>query len=400
MLFQRFAATVGVVLAISGPHPATAAEPIKIGEINSYTRLPAFTEPYRKGWQLALDEINAKGGVLGRKIEMIRRDDDGKPDTAVKIADELVRRDKVVMLAGTFFSHIGLAVSSFAKQNKVLFLASEPLADSLIWDKGNRYTFRLRPSTYMQAAMLAKQAAKTGAKKWATVAPNYSYGKEAVAAFQDVLKKLQPDVEFVDAQWPALFKIDAGATVRALEAAKPDAIYNVTFGSDLATFVREGNLRGLFEKRVMVSLLTGEPEYLEPLKTEAPTGWIVTGYPWYAIKSPAHDKFLKAYQARWNETPKMGSMVGYNTMLSIAAVLAKAKSTKTEKLVDAMRGLTLETPMGKISYRAADHQATMGAWVGWTAVENGQGFMTRWHYVDGADVLPSEADAAKLRPAN
>lgn len=379
---------------------ADAAEPIRIGEINSYTRLPAFTEPYKKGWMMGVEEINAAGGINGQPLEIISRDDAGKPGNAVKIAEELIRRDKVVMLAGTFFSHIGLAVSDFAKQNKVMFLASEPLSDALVWTKGNDYTFRLRPSTYMQAAMLAAEAAKTDAVKWATVAPNYAYGKDAVAAFKQVLSKLKPSVQFVDEQWPALFKIDAGVTVRALEAAKPDAIYNVTFGSDLGALVREGTVRGLFEGRTVVSLLTGEPEYLEPLKDEAPKGWIVTGYPWYAIDTPAHNAFKAAYEKRWNETLKMGSLVGYNTALSIAAVLKKAGSTDTGILLAAMKDLKVETPGGDIIYRAADHQATMGSWVGRTDVVDGGGQMAGWQYVDGADVLPSAAEAKAMRPAN
>lgn len=385
-----------VLVAITGS--AAMADSIRIGEINSYTRLPAFTEPYKKGWQLAVEEINAAGGINGKTLEVISRDDAGNPGTAVKIAEELVHRDHVVLLAGTFFSHIGLAVSDFAKQNKILFVASEPLSDALVWSKGNDYTFRLRPSTYMQAAMLAAEAAKTDAVTWATVAPNYSYGKDAVEAFKQVLSKLKPSVKFVDEQWPALFKIDAGVTVRALEASKPDAIYNVTFGSDLGAFVREGKTRGLFDGRTVVSLLTGEPEYLEPLKDEAPTGWIVTGYPWYAIDTPAHTAFRSAYEKRWNETLKMGSMVGYNTMLSIAAALRKAKNTDTASLVAAMKGLNVDTPLGPISYRAADHQATMGAWVGKTAVVDGEGRMTDWRYVDGADVLPSAAEAKAMRP--
>jgi branched-chain amino acid transport system substrate-binding protein len=379
---------------------ADAAEPIRIGEINSYTRLPAFTEPYKKGWMMGVEEINAAGGINGQPLEIISRDDAGKPGNAVKIAEELIRRDKVVMLAGTFFSHIGLAVSDFAKQNKVMFLASEPLSDALVWTKGNDYTFRLRPSTYMQAAMLAAEAAKTDAVKWATVAPNYAYGKDAVAAFKQVLSKLKPSVQFVDEQWPALFKIDAGVTVRALEAAKPDAIYNVTFGSDLGALVREGTVRGLFEGRTVVSLLTGEPEYLEPLKDEAPKGWIVTGYPWYAIDTPAHNAFKAAYEKRWNETLKMGSLVGYNTALSIAAVLKKAGSTDTGILLAAMKDLKVATPGGDIIYRAADHQATMGSWVGRTDVVDGGGQMAGWQYVDGADVLPSAAEAKAMRPAN
>ncbi len=376
------------------------AEPIRIGEINSYTRLPAFTEPYKKGWEMALEEINAKGGVNGRQLEVISRDDAGKPGNAVKIAEELVKRENVALLAGTFFSHIGLAVSDYAKQNKVLFVASEPLSDAIVWSKGNEYTFRLRPSTYMQAAMLAAEAAKTDAVKWATVAPNYAYGKDAVAAFKQVLKKLKPSVEFVDEQWPALFKIDAGVTVRALEAAKPEGIYNVTFGPDLGALVREGSVRGLFNGRTVVSLLTGEPEYLEPLKDEAPKGWIVTGYPWYAIDTPEHNAFKAAYEKRWGETLKMGSLVGYNTLLSIAALLEKSGSTDTGKMVAAMKGLEVATPQGKIVYRAADHQATMGSWVGRTDVADGKGIMTGWKYVDGAEVLPSAEEAKALRPAN
>lgn len=397
MTFVRLFAVLPLLFAVTG---TAAAESIKIGEINSYTRLPAFTEPYKKGWQLAVEEINAAGGIDGRTLEIISRDDAGKPGNAVKIAEEMVRRDGVALLAGTFFSHIGLAVSDYAKQNKVLFVASEPLTDALIWSKGNDYTFRLRPSTYMQAAMLAAEAAKTDAKRWATVAPNYAYGKDAVSAFQQVLKKLKPDVEFVDEQWPALFKIDAGVTVRAVEAAKPDGIYNVTFGPDLGAFVREGETRGLFKGRTVVSLLTGEPEYLEPLKGEAPTGWIVTGYPWYAIDTPAHNAFRAAYEKRWGETLKAGSIVGYNTIQTIAALLKKAGGTDTEAMVQAMKGLDVDTPMGKITYRAADHQSTMGAWVGKTAVVDGSGQMTDWRYVDGAEVLPSAEEAKAMRPSN
>lgn len=397
MKFPRLAA-IAAVFAVSVTQ--ANAEPIRIGEINSYTRLPAFTEPYKKGWQMALEEINAKGGVHGEKLEVISRDDAGKPGNAVKIAEELVKREKVALLTGTFFSHIGLAVSDYAKQNKVLFVAAEPLTDALIWSKGNDYTFRLRPSTYMQAAMLAAEAAKTDAVKWATVAPNYAYGKDAVAAFKQVLKKLKPSVEFVDEQWPALFKIDAGVTVRALEAAKPDGIYNVTFGPDLGAMVREGTVRGLYENRIVVSLLTGEPEYLEPLKGEAPKGWIVTGYPWYAIDTPEHNTFRTAYEKRWGETLKMGSLVGYNTMLSIAAVLEKAKSTDTDKMIAAMKGLKVATPQGEIVYRAADHQATMGSWVGRTDVVDGGGQMVDWRYIDGAEVLPTAEEAKAMRPTN
>ncbi|HLH51206.1 MAG TPA: ABC transporter substrate-binding protein, partial [Roseiarcus sp.] len=122
---------LGLTAASASFGPAAAAEDtIKVGEINSYSALPAFTEPYRKGWQLALEEINAAGGVDGKKLEVISKDDGGKPAEAVTAANELVAKDGVVMLAGTFFSNIGLAISDFAKQKKILFLAAEPLTDA------------------------------------------------------------------------------------------------------------------------------------------------------------------------------------------------------------------------------------------------------------------------------
>ena len=379
---------------------AQAQDPIKIGEINHYKRLAAFAGPYKNGIELALEEVNAAGGVLGRPLEFIFRDDQGKPGEAIKIAEELMTREGTVMLTGTILSNVGLAISSLAAEKKYVYLASEPLADALVWGKGNDYTFRLRASTYMQAAMLAEQAAKTDAKTFATIAPNYAYGKDAVAAFKKALLALKPDVEFIAEQWPAVFKIDAGAEVQAIERAKPDAIYNVTFGPDLAKFVREGTTRGLFEGRTTYGLLSGEPEYLDPLKDEAPEGWIVTGYPWYDFKSGSNKDFVDSYQARWNNHPGIGSLVGYMTVQSVVAVLEKAGSTDSEAIRVAFADLGVETPVGPITFRAIDHQSTMGAFVGKTTLRDGGGVMVDWSYKKGSDYLPSDAEVMKLRPGN
>lgn len=177
-----------------------ASEAIVVGEINHYKRMAAFAGPYKQGIELGLDEINAAGGVNGRPLEFIFRDDQGEPGEAVKIAEELMTREGAVMLTGTILSNVGLAISSFAAEKGYVYLASEPLADGLVWGSGNAYTFRLRASTYMQAAMLAEAAAKTDAVKYATIAPNYAYGKDAVAAFKSALTALHPDVEFVAEQ--------------------------------------------------------------------------------------------------------------------------------------------------------------------------------------------------------
>jgi len=298
-------ATLATALA-----PAHAQGVIKIGEINSYKAQPAFLEPYKKGMELAVDEINAAGGVNGKKIELISRDDNANPGDAVRVAEELVSREKVDILTGTFLSNTGMAVADFAKQKKFFFLAGEPLTDKLTWQGGNAYTVRLRPGTYMQAAMLVPEAAKLKKKRWAVVYPNYEYGQSAVAAFKTLLKAAQPDVEFVAEQATPLGKVDAGSVVQALADAKPDAIFNVLFGADLSKFVREGNTRGLFKDREVVSVLTGEPDYMDPLKDEAPNGWIVTGYPWYGITTPEHKKFEQAYQAKFKDYPRLVSVVG------------------------------------------------------------------------------------------
>jgi branched-chain amino acid transport system substrate-binding protein len=391
-------AALAALVAIGAGTAVRAQGEIKIGEINSYSGLPAFTEPYRKGWQLAIDEVNAAGGVLGKKLVVISKDDGGKPADAVTAANELVSREGVALLAGTFFSHIGLAVADFAKQKKVFFMAAEPLTDAMTWSQGNRYTFRLRPSNYMQAAMLAEEAAKLPAKKWATIAPNYEYGQSAVAVFKQLLSAKRPDIEWVTEQWPPQGRIDAGAVAQAVAAAQPEAILNVTFGPDLVKLVREGNTRGLFKGRSVVSFLTGEPEYIDPLKDETPEGWIVTGYPWYGIKTPEHDAFLKAYQTKFNDYPRLGSVVGYSTMKSVAAIIAKAGSTDTDKMIEAAKGIELSSPFGKITFRAADHQSTLGAFVGKTAVRDGKGVMVDFTYRDGADYLPSPEEVKKMRP--
>ena len=389
------AGAAGLVLAGG----AQAQGTLKIGEVNSYKAQPAFLEPYKKGMELAVDEINASGGLLGRKVELVIRDDNANPGEAVRAAEELLSREKVDVLMGGFLSNIGLALTDFAKQKKTFFLAGEPLTDKIVWADGNRYTYRLRASTYMQVAMLIPDVVAMKKKRWALVYPNYEYGQSAAASFKALLKAAQPDVEFVTEQAPPLGKVDAGSVVQALADAKPDAIFNVLFGADLTKFVREGNTRGLFTGIEVASLLTGEPDYLDPLKDDAPNGWLVTGYPWYGIKTPEHQAFLKAYEAKFKDYPRLGSVVGYSAIKSIEAGVKKAGATDTDKLVTAFSGLNVGTPFGPIVYRPEDHQSTMGAYVGRTKNEGGKGVMVDFRYVDGAKVLPSAAEVKKLRPA-
>src|SRR5476651_2221059 len=182
-----------LALAICLATPAAEQDTIKIGELNSYKAVPAFLDPYKKGMDLAIEEINGKGGVLGKKLELISRDDGANPGEAVRVAEELVTREGVVMIAGTFLSNIGLAVTNFAGQKRVFFLAAEPLSDKITWANGNKYTYRLRATTYMQVAMLMPAAIAAKKKKWALVYPNYEYGQSAAENFKTLLKKARSE---------------------------------------------------------------------------------------------------------------------------------------------------------------------------------------------------------------
>ena len=374
-----------------------AQSSFKIGEINSYKAQPAFLEPYKKGMELALEDINASGGVNGHKLELFTREDNANPGDAVRAGEELLSREGVDVIAGAYLSNIGLALADFAKQRKVFYMAGEPLTDKMVWQNGNRYTFRLRASTYMQVSMLVPEALKMKKKRWALVYPNYEYGQSAAATFKQLLKANQSDVEFVAELAPPLGKLDAGAVTQALADAKPDAIFNVLFGADLTKFVREGQTRGLFTGREVVSLLTGEPEYLDALKDDTPSGWVVTGYPWSSLNTPEHSAFLLAYQKRYNDYPRLGSVVGFTMIKSIAQAYKKAGSNDTEKLMAASRGMVVESPFGKITFRAEDQQSTMGAFVGKTKNDNGKGVLVDAKYMDGAKFQPTADEVKKLR---
>lgn len=386
-----------VPFVINAANAQAQEAPIKIGEVNSYAKWAAFTVPYRNGWQLALDEINAKGGVLGRKIEIISREDGSTTGDTTRAAEDLVSREGVSLLFGSFLSNVGVAMADFANQKKIVYIATEPLTDAITMAQGNRYTFRIRPNNTMQVGMLVERAKASGAKRWAIIAPNYEYGQSAAEAFKHLLQARIPGAEIVAEQYPALGKIEAGAAVSAIEQAKPDGIFNVLFGPDLTQFVREGNTRGLFEKKTILSLLTGEPEWLLPLKDEVPEGWTVTGYPWDEMTDARHKAFIEAYRARFNDTPRLGSLLGYMAVYMIRDTLARAGSTDTDAIIKALEDAQFDTVLGPVSMRGIDHQSSMGAWVGKLVLKGSAGGMTDWTYKDGTPFMPSEAEVKASR---
>ncbi|HVR55529.1 MAG TPA: ABC transporter substrate-binding protein, partial [Pseudolabrys sp.] len=319
--FGKFAGITAVLATcVCWLAPGAEAQTIKLGELNSYSRFPAGTVPARNGWQIALEEINAKGGILGQKLEIISLDDGGTPTDALRAAEQLVTRDKVSALFGVWASNVAVAIGEYAGREKVPYISTIPITNSLTMENGNPYTFRLRPNLHMQIGMLGDDVARLGARRWAIVGPNYEFGHSAADSFKRVLKQRVPDAEIVVEQYPALGKIDAGALANALEAAKPDAIFSSLFASDAAQFARDGQSRGLFEGRTVIQLATGEPDVLRALGPNTPENWLVTGYPADQITEPTpHKEFLAKYIERYKELPTSNALLAYTSVYVLKA---------------------------------------------------------------------------------
>ncbi len=393
--------TAGAVLAACNHAPSPNSNTIRIGDINSLTADPVYADHYKRGVQMAVEEINADGGVLGRPLEVVWRDDQMDPAVAGRAAQDLVLREQAVLLTGTYASHTALAVANQAEHLRVPFFSIWGCSPSLIWSRGNRYTFLIAPNYDTEAAMMAEQAAKFPAKRWAAIAYNFEDGETALRAFQKHLAKLRPDVEWVAEQRPAYDKLDAGATINAVQFHKPDALFTLLASTDLAKFVREGNTRRFFEGKSVAAMWAGAPDSFNPIKKDIPAGWWVTGYPVEQIREPAaHAEWIARYRARYGTYPYGGSAAGYVSYHLMAQILNKACSTDPEKIITATEGFTGQSIVGPIHARAADHQFTFGTWTARTArsAPGADATLEECVYHSGADYLPSEADAAKLRP--
>ncbi len=399
-LLPALLAALAVSVSLALPVGVAAAEPIRIGEINSQGRASTASQAYRNGLSLALEQINESGGIHGRPLQLISRDDLGDADQAARNARELVSKEHVEVLTGTMLSDVALAVAREAARSKTVLVVGDALTDAITLDKGNRYTFRVRPSTYMLAAMLAEQAARMPGRRWAMVAPNYEYGQSAVASFKMLLKQARPDVEFVSDQWPAMGKIKADEVARAIRQSRPDAIFNATFGEDLQKFVQAGNRQQLFNGVRVVSMTSAGAQSLDPSQSEAIRDWVAVGYPWDQINTPEHQRFLEAYLKKFSERPQLSAVLGYSTMMAIAGGLKKSEGGDGEVLLESLRGLHWSSPLGELSFRALDQQSTMGAFIGLVSQKDGRSTMREWRYLDGTAYLPPPTYVRGRRPAS
>jgi branched-chain amino acid transport system substrate-binding protein len=366
--------TMLLALGLAMPLAASAQKPIKVGVPLPLSGPPAlFGEPASKGAMMFVEELNAKGGVLGRKIELIVRDSKADANEAVRVARELILKDNVDFLMGTLTSAEGPAVSVVAKENKIVFIAPIPKTDQLTAaDKLHPYVFRVAANTTMEGRSAAEIVAKWPVTKVATIAFDYAYGQDVTKAFVEHIKKLKPGVEIVDQQWPKLGEQDYNPFINAQMAKKPEAIVSSIWGGFFVTYSKQAKALGVFDavKYNFIGLgEAGSPETTKSMGADYPVGIWGNSYDafYWDESSPAHrdytariSKYLK------DEYPSSWAIQGYIGMQFLVEAIKKANSTDSDKVSKALLGLSVDTPAGKLTIREKDHQANRGQLYGKT----------------------------------
>jgi branched-chain amino acid transport system substrate-binding protein len=368
----RFA-LVCTVLAL-WPLAARAADTIKIGwPMPLSGPASVYGVPVTKGAEIAIADINAKGGVLGRKLELLPRDSKASPDEAVRLARELIIKNSVDFLSGTLTSAEAPAVSTIAKENKIVFLA--PVAKTvMLTDPAHLhpYIFRISSNTEIEGHSGALIMAKwKDVKRVATIAPDYSYGHDAVAAFVAHIKKLRPDIAIVDQQWPKLGEADFTSFITAQMSKKPDAVSCNVFGGDFVTFAKEAEPLGYFKaikNRMVDGAEVGTVDEAQALGANYPYGiWSATYDPVLPWKGEpeAHKTFVTHLETAMNNKYGSGwAIQGYSAIVALADAIKKAGSTNSDKVSKALEGLTFETPVGPRTIHAKTHETEMGEFWG------------------------------------
>ena len=352
--------------ALVSAAPVAAQQPIKIGVIYGLGGAAApYTKPAITGHEMAIEEINAAGGLLGRKLQLVIRDDQSKPDVGVREARDLILKEKVDFLTGIIHSGVALAVSEVAKEHKTLLLVSIAKTAALTEDKGHRYVFRATSNTLIEGRAAAILLAQQPFKRYAVAGPDYEYGHRMVEDFVAHLKKLKPDVQVVAEVFPKLGERDFTPHINALLQAKPEMVFSAIWGGDHIAFVKQAKPYGFFTKTQYLAIGQGDLDVVVPLGAESPEGmWVSSNYTFYYPDSPANRDFVAKYKAKTGDLPPSGAAFAYTATQFLAAAIRKAKSTDTEKVVEAMEGITVDTVHGPLTIRAADHQSNKGQFFG------------------------------------
>ena len=356
------------------PVTAAAADNIKIGfPMPLSGPASVYGVPVTKGAEMAVAEINAQGGVLGRKLELIERDSKASADEAVRLSRELIIKDNADFLSGTLTSAEAPAVSTVAKENKIVFIAPTSKTVQLTSPKNlHPYIFRLASNTDIDGSSGGSIIAKwKDVKRVATIAPDYAYGRDAVAAFVAYIKKARPDIEIVDQQWPKLGQSDFTPFITAQMAKKPDAIFCDVFGGDFVTLVKQAAPLGYFKavnNRVVDGGEVGTTDVAVALGADYPYGIWSDAYDpviWPENEPPEHKVYVEHLKAFTKEPYASGwAIMGYSSIYALVEGIKKAGSTNSDKVAKALLGLSFDTPVGKRAFNADTHETAMGEFWG------------------------------------
>jgi branched-chain amino acid transport system substrate-binding protein len=387
------------------PGLAGAEKPIKIGLIDVYSGAgAAFGKPALNGWKMAVDEFNEKGGLNGRKIELIVRDDKFKPDEALSHARELVIKEQVDFLAGTTNSSCALAVSEFAKKNKKLFMVSISRSHRITGEKGHEYIFRGCPSADLECLAGGIYAASKPFKRWLIIGEDYEYGHSAAENFWKGLASHKKDVEKVGEIWIKLGETDYTSYLTSAMSQKPDAVCIAFGASGLVPFVKQANLFGLFDKIPVFAFGLADSVFAKALGKDMPINvYGGSNYLWYYPATPANKAFVEKTKKLYDDSypTGIGLFGGYSSAKFLTEAILKAGSVDTQKVIQALEGLTIQTVIGPITMRGCDHQAITPTF--WGKLENVSGFpfpVIKEIVITSAEkVMPTCQEIAELRKA-
>ena len=391
----------GVALACMVAATGFAGDTIKVGIVDTYTGpVTTYTNDVRDGFQMAVDKINAKGGVLGKKIEVLLRDDTFKSDVGLTLAKELILQENVDILMGTINSATALAISDLAKKEKVPFLVTFSKSGKITGEKGHRYVFGMNENTDMIGRATATVLAKKPYATYWIAGDDYEYGHAIAESIFGNLKKLNPKVTLLGETWWKMRESDFTPYITQILAAKPDFVIVATGGGSMVNFQKAAQSTG-FNKRVPFYQHTGiELSTLMPQGQDAPEGVFGTAnYLFYYPDTKENKSFAEEFQKRFNRHPKSGAIYGYMAAQFIEKAYAKAGKIDKEKFIDALEGMTADSPIGNLEVRACDHQIVLPMYFGVTKKSPSYEFLVAGDIlsVSGKDYMPSCEEIMKER---
>ncbi|HUJ68529.1 MAG TPA: ABC transporter substrate-binding protein [Syntrophorhabdales bacterium] len=358
-----------VFALFGGSRVSHGADTIKVGIVDSYSGPAAvFGIDMRDGFRMGINEINAKGGVLGRKFEIFTRDEKFEPSLALNMAKELVMREGVDVLMGTISSASALAISTFAKQEKIPFFVTYSKSNRISGEKGHRYVFDMAENTTMAGAAAAAALAKKPYLKYWIAGDDMEYGHAICESTWNQLKKLNPKVQLLGETWWKVGETDFVPYITQILAAKPDYLIMGNSGASVIGFQKAAKATGLIDRIPIYQHTAIEFAVLSSLGLEGPEGVAGTAsYLFYYPKTPENKAFVEKYQKQNNRLPTMPSFYGYTAAQFLAKGYQKAGKVDKEKLIDALEGMTLEnTAIGPLQIRACDHQLLLPVFYGMT----------------------------------